>query len=312
MKRILFYIFLCLFTAGFGLCAGSEWIAPGELFADGNELIFSLRASRLAAAFAVGGSLALSGLLFQAILRNPLADPFILGLSGGAAAGAALAFLTGAVLVHIYAVSIFAFAGALLVLAAVLLIARNGDSLLMTGVMIGTIVSGVLMYFVSAAQNTELAGITWWMLGDLQAADRLILCGNLFLLTGGCLTAQYFARDLDALSLGQDQAWDLGVNVRHLTLWLTILASLLAAVSVALAGIIGFCGLVVPHIMKRLHGAVHRRLILPSVLGGGSFLMFCDTLARLDSVREIPVGVVTALTGGPLFLYLLNRRKQNA
>ncbi len=310
MKRNLLYTGITLLLALLGLCAGGEWISPARL-TDGG-LIAELRAVRLTAAFAVGGSLALSGLLFQAILRNPLADPYILGLSGGAAAGAALAFLTGAALVHLYAVSIFAFAGALLVLAAVLLIARNGESLLLTGVMVGTIVSGILMYLVSAAQNTELAGITWWMLGDLQAADRLLLTGNLILLAAAFLIVQYFAGDLDALSLGADQAWDLGVQTRLLTLGLTVLASLLAASSVALAGIIGFCGLVVPHVVKLIHGAGHRKIIFPTVAAGGSFLMLCDTLARLDDVREIPVGVVTALIGGPLFLFLLNRRKHHA
>ncbi len=308
MKRTIFYLCITVLLVLSGLCAGSEWMNPFS----GDSLILELRAVRLTAAFAVGGSLALSGLLFQTLLRNPLADPYILGLSGGAAAGAALAFLTGAVLVHVYAVSLFAFAGALLVLAVVLLISEDSDSMLLTGVMTGIMVSGLLMYLISTAQNTELAGITWWMLGDLQTADKTLLTGNLILLAFSAVIVFWFAGDLDALLLGSGQAWDLGVQTRYLTLGLVVLASLLAAASVALAGIIGFCGLVIPHAVKLLHGSEHRKIILPVVFAGGSFLMFCDTLSRLDSVREIPVGVVTALTGGPVFLYLLNRRKRHA
>ena len=305
MKSALYFL-LAVLIFSFGLSAGGEWIGFQDFSSE--RIIVEMRAMRLAAAFVTGGALALSGLIFQAILHNPLAEPFTLGLSGGAATGAALAFLTGAVLFNIHAVSLFAFAGALIVLAIVLLIARDSDSLLLSGVIMGTVASGVLMFLISTAQNTELAGITWWMLGNLQAPVQSILQGNGILLFAATALCCYFAGDLDALSLGRAHAWDLGVQERRLTLFLTVLASLLAAGTVALAGIIGFCGLVVPHVMKRLHGAGHRGLILPTVLAGGAFLMLCDTLCRLDPVREIPVGVITALIGGPFFLWVLNRK----
>ena len=308
MMRNLLYLSAAVLIFGLGLCAGSFWIAPDAF--EPNQLIVEMRALRMAAAFTVGGSLALSGLIFQALLRNPLAEPFTLGLSGGAAVGAALAFLTGVYTLGIAGVNLCAFAGAMAVLAFVLVTARGGrESLLLTGVITGTIMSGLLMFLLSRAESAEqLAGITWWMLGNLQAPVQSILQGNGILLFAATALCCYFAGDLDALSLGRAHAWDLGVQERRLTLFLTVLASLLAAGTVALAGIIGFCGLVVPHVMKRLHGAGHRGLILPTVLAGGAFLMLCDTLCRLDPVREIPVGVITALIGGPFFLWILNRK----
>ena len=170
--------------------------------------------------------------------------------------------------------------------------------------------SGLLMFLLSRAESAEqLAGITWWMLGDLQAPEETLLTACGVLLTGATLLARFFAGDMDALSLGSAHAHDLGVRSRPVMILLTTLAALLAAGTVALAGIIGFCGLVIPHVIRRLHGQSHRKTVLPAVLGGGVFLMLCDIVSRLGEIREIPIGVITALTGGPVFLWLLNRRK---
>ena len=309
MIRNLTYLLTAVLIFVLGLCAGSFWIAPGSF--EFYQLIVEMRALRMTAAFTVGGSLALSGLIFQALLRNPLAEPFTLGLSGGAAVGAALAFLTGIYTIGLAGVNLCAFAGAMAVLAFVLVTARGSrESLLLTGVITGTIMSGLLMFLLSRAESTEqLAGITWWMLGDLQAPEKTLLtvCG-LFLICAAIL-ARFFAGDMDALSLGSSQAHDLGIRSKPVLILMTTLASLLAAGTVALAGIIGFCGLVIPHIIRRLHGQSHRKTVLPAVLGGGVFLMLCDIISRLGEIREIPIGVITALTGGPFFLWLLNRRK---
>ncbi|MBO5802410.1 MAG: iron ABC transporter permease [Lentisphaeria bacterium] len=309
MIRNLTYLLTAVLIFGLGLCAGSFWIAPGSF--EFYQLIVEMRALRMTAAFTVGGSLALSGLIFQALLRNPLAEPFTLGLSGGAAVGAALAFLTGIYTIGLAGVNLCAFAGAMAVLAFVLVTARGSrESLLLTGVITGTIMSGLLMFLLSRAESTEqLAGITWWMLGDLQAPEKTLLtvCG-LFLICAAIL-ARFFAGDMDALSLGSSHAHDLGIRSKPVLILMTTLASLLAAGTVALAGIIGFCGLVIPHIIRRLHGQSHRKTVLPAVLGGGGFLMLCDIISRLGEIREIPIGVITALTGGPFFLRLLNRRK---
>ncbi|MBO5958967.1 MAG: iron ABC transporter permease [Lentisphaeria bacterium] len=312
MKRDLFYFIAVLLTGGLGLCAGSFWIAPSGLDSDLNAVIVEMRALRMAAAFTVGGSLALSGLIFQALLRNPLAEPFTLGLSGGAATGAALAFLTGIATAGLVPVNLCAFAGAMAVLAFVLLTARGSrENLLLTGVITGTVMSGLLMFLLSHAENTEqLAGITWWMLGDLQAPDRTFLFAAAVLLLIATACVRFFAGDMDALSLGTAQAHDLGVQTKPVMLFLTALAALLAAGTVVLAGIIGFCGLVIPHIIRRLHGQSHRNTVLCTVLCGGLFLMVCDILSRLGEIREIPIGVITALSGGPFFLWLLNRKPE--
>lgn len=311
MIRNLCYLAAAILIFGLGLCAGSFWIAPESFSQDLHKMIVEMRALRMVAAFTVGGSLALSGLIFQALLRNPLAEPFTLGLSGGAAVGAALAFLTGIYTLGVIGVNLCAFAGAMAVLVFVLTTARGGrESLLLTGVITGTIMSGLLMFLISRAASAEqLAGITWWMLGDLQAPDKTLLTATAGLLLFSTITARFFAGDMDALSLGSAQAHDLGVRSKPVMILLTVLASLLAAGTVALAGIIGFCGLVIPHVIRRLHGQSHRQTVLPAVLCGGAFLMLCDILSRLDDIREIPIGVITALTGGPVFLWLLNRRK---
>lgn len=311
MIRNMVYPLAAVLLFGLGLCAGSFWIAPTDFTSDLHRLIVEMRAMRMAAAFTVGGSLALSGLIFQAILRNPLAEPFTLGLSGGAAVGAALAFLTGIYTWGIFGVNLCAFAGAIAVLIFVLLTARGGrESLLLTGVITGTIMSGFLMFLLSRAQSAEqLAGITWWMLGDLQTPDKTVLLTTSLLLVTAAILTRFFAGDMDALSLGCARAHDLGVRSGPVMLLLTVLASLLAAGTVVLSGIIGFCGLVIPHIIRRLHGQSHRKTVLPTVFCGGAFLILCDILSRLDEIREIPIGVITALTGGPVFLWLLNRRK---
>ena len=271
--------------------------------------IRELRMLRMCTAFTVGASLALSGTLFQAILRNPLAEPFILGISGGASVGAALIFITGLHAVGFLMVPMGAFTGAVLMLLCVLAISKNRN-LLLSGVIAGTIANSLLMYLVSIAQTDELAGLTWWTLGDLQAADTALLIPAGIFLAAASAAVVFSARILDALSLGDDQAFYMGLSPRKLAAVFVSAGALLAANTVALAGIIGFCGLVVPHTVRRLYGSSHRKMLLSTVLWGGAFLMFCDILSRLASpARELPIGVVTSFIGGPLFLILLNYRR---
>jgi len=274
----------------------------------------SLRLWRLAAAFAVGGILTLAGLLFQTIFRNPLATPYTLGISSGAATGAALAFIVGNAALLPFLVPASAFCGALLTLAIVLLASRhdreNSDSLLLCGVITGVVLSSLLIYLISIADSAELAGVTWWTLGDLQCLPPYGIVALLLLLAAGTVLAQWHANDLNALLLGEETAQSLGVNPRRLRLLLIVTASLLTALAVSLAGIIGFVGLIVPHLARKLFTANHRRLIIPATIGGGLFLLACDQLARLlNFVRQTPVGVVTSIIGGLLFLGLLSRRK---
>lgn len=310
----LFFICIVLFSAG--LFAGYKFIPLNNFIeSDGTlNFIIKLRAMRLASAFTVGGCLALSGLIFQSVLRNVLAEPFTLGISGGASLGAVTAFMSGLYIITPFAVPLSAFAGAMIVLGIVLFLGRWGragsENLLLSGVIAGTVCSSVLMYLVSISKVDTLASVTWWMLGDLDAPDVRFLAATAAILIGVSVLARFGANDLDALSLGSERAFYLGTSPAKSTIIFVCAASLLAASSVALAGIISFCGLIVPHIVRRIYGTSNRKIVLKTVLAGGAFLMLCDTLARtVSDAKEIPVGVISAIIGGCFFLYLLNRKR---
>ncbi len=316
MKTLLSFLVLACLTTLAGVCLGSGFLPPQEwLSADGPNLIAELRFARMAAAFIVGGSLALSGAILQAVLRNPLADPYILGVSGGSAIGAVLAFTTGLYALSAHATPLCALLGGAGILALVLAVSAGGrgpERILLTGVIMGTVCSGVLTFLISQARSDELAGIFWWLLGDLQCANPSALLLSACLLLVSTLLTQRFAGALNAFSFGTERAWNLGENPRLAVPLFAALASLLAATSVSVAGIIGFCGLVVPHAVRRLAGSNHRRTVLLHVVAGGIFLQVCDTASRVAVPNvEIPIGVATALIGGPAFLWILNRGRSH-
>ncbi len=274
--------------------------------------LWRFRLWRFFAAMVIGGALSVAGGLFQTIFRNPLASPYTLGVSSGAATGAAVALLLGWGMSF---VPWFAFCGALLTLALVLFFSglgrRGSEVLLLSGVFAGTILSSLLIYLISIADSDELLGVTWWMLGDLQAISPrggiLLSVLSVFSL----LVVRCDANALNALALGDEGAAACGVNVRFLRLRMVLVATLLTALSVSLAGIIGFVGLVVPHIVRKLWGANQRRLPLLTFICGAFFLAICDCISRwLNPVRQTPIGVVTACIGGTVFLALLLRRRR--
>lgn len=276
--------------------------------------ILSLRLTRLLAGLIVGGALSCSGTVFQAVLRNPLAEPFVLGVSSGAGLGAAIAILTGLCVAGTAFVPLAAFMMASLTLLLVYLLARQDRgpslySLILSGVIVSSICSSLLMFLVSAASIEGMHSILWWMLGNLEVTSRPMLAtaGAVTLLGSFALWA--FARELDALTLGHQMAHFLGVRVKRVLIVALVFATLMAATAVALAGLIGFVGLVVPHMLRTLVGPDHRRLLPAAVVGGGAFLALCDGVARSLLPVEIPVGVVTALLGGPFFLVLLRSRR---
>ncbi len=302
-----------LLAAGL-LLGSSAWVMPVSAEAWWSDPIVRLRLARMLGALTVGAALAVSGTVFQAVLRNPLAEPFTLGISGGAGVGAALAILLHVRIHTFYAVPGGALAGALAVLVLVLACSRRAgwthESVLLSGVIAGTVASSVLVYLLSIADRDELAGITWWLLGDLQAVDTTLLYPALAVTSGALAVLVYFGRELNALALGDETAWNLGVKPRFFSILFIVLASLLAAETVALAGLIAFVGLIVPHIVRRIYGCDHRRIVGLAAIWGSAFLMFCDILSRIvHPMRELPIGVLTAAIGGPVFLYLLNRRK---
>jgi len=274
------------------------------------ELVFSLRLPRALAAFATGGLLALAGALMQVLLRNPLADPYVLGISGGAAVGALASMLLG---LGTAMVSGSAFAGALLSTLLVFGLAQGRGSwtptrLLLTGVVIAAGWGAVITFMLSLSPADRLPGMLYWLMGDLSYA-RSPLMAWLVLIPVLILTLP-LGRSLNVLARGPLQAAALGVAVKPLA-WLVYgLASLLTAVAVTTAGSVGFVGLIVPHMLRLVLGNDQRIILPASVMAGGALLTIADTLARtLMAPEQLPVGVITALLGVPTFLFLLYRSR---
>lgn len=288
---------------------GQNWSSTQE------DIIISLRLPRVFLAVIVGAMLATAGVAFQGVLRNPLADPYILGISSGAAVGAAGAILlvgTANLLLAKIALPLFAFGGAILSLLMVFALAwrrnREAVSLILAGVVIQAFLGAILAFAVTIS-GTKLRTIVFWMMGSMAGAewsDILFLIPYLAI----CFTLVYaFYRNLNILSLGEQAAHHLGMNVERMKIIVLVAASLLTAAAVSVVGIIGFVGLIVPHIIRLMTGPDHRILIPVSCLAGSVFLLWSDTLARtLIPAMEIPIGVITALAGAPFFGYLLKKR----
>ncbi|MFP5506798.1 MAG: FecCD family ABC transporter permease [Gammaproteobacteria bacterium] len=305
---------LCIAGLGAALLYGSVPITTRELVSilsgGGSDplrtIVLELRLPRALAAFAVGGLLALAGALLQVLLRNPLADPYVLGTSGGAAVGALLAMIAGASMP-----GAGAFAGALLSTLVVFGLARRGGDwaptrLLLTGIILASAWGALIAFILSIAPEHNLRGMLFWLMGDLQPGG--LPWANLAILAFTLIIALPLARPLNLLARGELQAFTLGVAVAPLRNTLYGLAALATASAVTLAGSVGFVGLVVPHLL-RLAGARDHRVLLPAcVLAGGTLLVIADTLARsLWAPRQLPVGILTAAIGVPLFLFLLLR-----
>ncbi|WP_456490401.1 FecCD family ABC transporter permease [Marinobacter nauticus] len=297
---------------------GSVSVAPGQVLAvilgEGSNLqqtlVLELRLPRTLSAFATGGLLAVAGALMQVLLRNPLADPYVLGLSGGAAVGALLAMLAG---LGGFLVSGSAFAGALLSTLMVFGLAHGTGSwtpsrLLLTGVVVAAGWGAVITLMLAISPTQRLPGMLYWLMGDVSYARTPWPALGFLLLV--CLLVMPLGRSLNVLARGPMQAAALGVAVRPLEWTIYILASLLTATAVTMAGSIGFVGLVVPHMLRLVLGN-DQRLILPAcAFAGGTLLVLADTLARIVIAPEqLPVGVITALLGVPTFLYLLYRSR---
>ncbi len=282
-------------------------------------IVLNVRLARICLALIVGGALGLAGTIYQGVLLNPLADPFTLGISTGAAFGASLAILLGVGGIHFFGVSALpaaAFLGALLALYLVYLLGTvEGRINLVTIVLAGIIVSTFLSAMISLLKSLNeesVSTIVFWIMGSLSGKSWTHVLLVLPYVAAGSIAILCFTRELDLLSLGDIQAQQLGVNVQQVRFWLLLAASLITAASVAVSGIIGFVGLVIPHLARLALGPRHRSLIPAAMLAGGFLLLVSDSIARtiLPGGAEIPVGVVTAIIGGPFFCFLLLRRKQ--
>jgi len=279
--------------------------------------LLDLRASRALVAFATGGALALAGLMMQALLRNPLADPYVLGVSSGASVGALLALLLMASTLMVDAAALVGAVGVSLLLYALARrdlrsgqAAEGGASmLLLTGVIVSALCGSLVTLMLSIAPEGRLRSMIFWLIGDLAGAPLRL--APWIVLVGALLFAMRSARAMNMVALHAENAVTLGVRVSALRKGLFFVSALLTASAVTSAGAVGFVGLIVPHACRFAFGPDHRVLIPAVVLSGGAFLVLCDTLARtIVAPQQLPVGAITAMIGAPVFLYQLHRMRK--
>lgn len=298
------------------LAALSEWTreTAGSMDPLKSSVVVDVRLPRILCAVLVGFGLAVSGTVFQGLLLNPLADPFTLGVSSGAAFGAALSLLLGLAFAGPATLPLTAFAGATATLGAVVVMAgRDGElapaNLILAGVIVSAILSAGLS-FLKYMADERVSVIVFWLMGSFTArtwSDTVLAaCAVL----PGFLACLYFARDLNVMSLGARPARSLGVDTGRVRLFLLVTASLVSAVCVSVSGVIGFVGLIIPHLMRVVVGPDNRWLLPASGLGGAILLLAADTLTRAVLPQEVPIGVLTALIGGPIFCHIFARSRR--
>lgn len=275
-------------------------------------ILLQIRLPRILLAGLVGFTLALGGVVFQALLRNPLADPFILGLSSGSALGAVLGIFFG--FSFQIGIPFMAFSGAL---ATILIVTSLGGrsmgtesaTILLTGVIINAFCTAIIVFFITTTTDSRLHSMLFWLYGDLSQSyfSPLLFLGPVILIVGLVLFG--FSRDLNLLTAGEETALQLGVEVTRTKYICLIAVSMLISLVISFSGLIGFVGLIVPHLGRMAFGSDHRLLMPVSALGGAVFLITADTLARtVMAPSELPVGVITACLGAPFFIYLLKKK----
>jgi len=279
-------------------------------------VVMDVRLPRILTALLVGSGLAVCGVVFQGILLNPLADPYTLGISSGAAFGASLALIANLTLFGIYSVPFSAFAGALATLFVVLYLSSfNGqmsaNTLILSGVIVGAILAAGIS-FMKYMADEQVGMIIYWLMGSFASKTWTDVAVVLGAVLSGLGVAIYYGRDLNIMSLGGRAADSLGVETARVRKILLITGSLVAAVCVSVSGIIGFIGLIVPHLIRFLIGPDNRNLAIVSALAGGLLLLIADTITRAILPTEVPIGVLTALIGGPFFCYIFRRRQRGA
>lgn len=313
---------LLLFTAAASLVMGTAEVKPSNLITlltgatQGSEtaylILFKIRLPRVILAGLNGFSLALGGVVFQSILRNPLADPFILGVSSGAALGAVLGIVFGFGMA--LGVPMTAFAGALVTVYLVLTIGRRkmgmeSSTILLAGVIINAFFTAIIMFFIATVVDDRLHTMLFWLYGDLSQSrfSQSVIVAPVLL--SGFVILYGFSRHLNLITAGEEAALQMGVDVEKAKLVCLLVVSLIIGIVVSFSGLIGFVGLIVPHIARMILGSDHRLLMPVAALGGAVFLIVADTAARtVISPSELPVGVITAFIGAPFFIYLLKTR----
>jgi iron complex transport system permease protein len=278
------------------------------------NIVWRIRLPRVLLATIVGATLSLGGLVFQALLRNPLAEPFILGISGGSAIGAIIGIVLG--LARFPGICFTAFLGSLATLALILIMSTGKsilrkDALLLSGVMVNAFCSAIIMFLISITQDARLHNIIFWLMGDLSSSDlpQVAILGTVLI---PCFVLIFvFSHAMNLLLMGKDMALTMGINTKMVTLVLLVVTSFMVSATVSFSGLVGFVGLVIPHLLRLILGPDHRFLVPASLFGGAAYLVLCDLLARtLPQQGEMPAGVITALIGAPLFIILLKRSRK--
>ncbi len=325
-KKLVFRIisaFLMLIVVMFACSmVGTESISLKSIFSEADtpesvnpdyEIFVRVRLPRIILACLVGAALACSGVVFQALLRNPLADPYILGISSGAGLGVIIAVISGIDWMFLgrSPVAFFAFAGALGTVWLVWFIGRltgkfHVTGLLLAGVVVNAFFSAVIMFLTSIARSQQVHSTIFWLMGNITEEDFLVLWLGTGFVVSGIIALFYISPQLNALSFGEEDARSMGINIARTQLIAFAIAAAITAVAVSLSGLIGFVGLIVPHAVRLVFGPDHRQLLPLSGIVGAIFLVIADTLARIIiAPAQLPVGVVTAILGGPFFLVLL-------
>jgi iron complex transport system permease protein len=322
ISLILLVVLLIAFSLGLSMgptqsgirSAFSAFFSTAESDSVLYSIVWRIRFPRVLLAAIVGATLSLGGLVFQALLRNPLAEPFILGISGGSAIGAIIGILLG--LSRFPGICFTSFLGSLGTLALILVMSTGKslyrkDALLLSGVMVNAFCSAIIMFLVSITQDARLHNIIFWLMGDLSAADlpQVVILGTILI---PCFIMVFvFSHAMNLLMLGKDMALTMGINIKAVTLTLLIVTSFMVSVTVSFSGLVGFVGLVIPHLLRLVLGPDHRSLVPACLFGGAAYLVLCDLLARtLPQQGELPAGVITALIGAPLFIILLKKSRK--
>lgn len=276
-------------------------------------ILAHIRIPRTLLAFAIGGSLSLTGVILQGIYRNPLVEPYTLGISGGASFGVTLAIITGMYTAGRFILPLFGFAGAFVTifLVYVLSLKRGAVSvsrMLLIGVMISFISSSLVMFLMSIASVDHIPGIVFWTMGSLNETNITVVNSMVFLSILLLLVSYFFAVPLNALRMGEFKARHLGINTSTTVRLLFILTSLLTGSCIAVSGVIGFVGLIIPHSVRLFVGTDYKILLASSFLSGGIFLILCDIIARtIIAPNELPIGVITGILGGITFIFIVSR-----
>ena len=307
-------LLLCLLLVAalvFAAALGSERLSFFDLNEQQRSILFDIRLPRVLLGACVGASLAVAGAALQSLLRNPLAEPYLLGVSNGAALGTMLAFVffTG----FEFARPVFAFAGAVIATITVYRMAKsragmNVERLVLSGVIVTTFLSSIIVLLTSLLDAAKLRSFTFWLLGDLSQATKSGFYLTLAVVVIGTIALSSQARALNLMMIGERDAFDFGVEVNRVRIVVFGAAAALVGTAVAASGSVGYVGLIVPHLVRLAVGSDNRLVVPFSALAGATFVVLADTAARtLIAPRELPVGAITALIGAPLFIYLLRR-----